>query len=133
MLWSTGEIGGASGVTMAERTREGGCRTSGGRFSIPLGNAEPLPAARLPQRFAASVRASTQSHFARDEPSDCTDWRFCRRAQDYVWRRTELQRSRGQLPRDNQDETRSYQDCRAIRKVLPPIRASRAGRANAHH
>ena len=37
MLWSTGEIGGASGVTMAERTREGGCRTSGGRFSIPPG------------------------------------------------------------------------------------------------
>ena len=37
MLWSTGEVGGASGVTMAERTREGGCRTSGGRFSIPPG------------------------------------------------------------------------------------------------
>ena len=74
MLWSAGEVGGASGVTMAERTREGGCRTSGGGFSIPLGNDEPLPAARLPQRFAGSVRASAQIDFARDEPSDCADW-----------------------------------------------------------
>jgi len=37
MSWSTGEVGGASGVTMAERAREGGCRRSGGGFSIPLG------------------------------------------------------------------------------------------------
>jgi hypothetical protein len=62
MLWSTGEVGGASGVTMAERTREGGCRTSGGGFSIPLGNDERLLAARLPQQFAIALRASEQSH-----------------------------------------------------------------------
>ena len=52
MSWSTGEVGGASGVTMAEPTREGGCRRSGGEFSIPLGNCELLLAARFPQQFA---------------------------------------------------------------------------------
>ena len=65
MSWSTGEVGGASGVTMAERTREGGCRTSGGGFSIPLGNDELLLAARLPQQFA--ITSAHQSKAALHE------------------------------------------------------------------
>src|ERR1700688_1116665 len=65
MSWSAGEVGGASGVTMAERTREGGCRRSGGRFSIPLENHELLLAARLPQQFA--VASAHQSKTALHE------------------------------------------------------------------
>src|SRR5450631_1329589 len=65
MSWSTGEVGGASGVTMAERTREGGCRRSGGGFSIPLGNYALLLAARLPQQFA--IASAHQSKTALHE------------------------------------------------------------------
>jgi hypothetical protein len=61
MSWSTGEVGGASGVTMAERTREGGCRRSGGGFSIPLGNDEPLLAARLTQQLAIASGHQSQT------------------------------------------------------------------------
>ena len=69
MSWSTGEVGGASGVTMAERTREGGCRRSGGGFSIPLGNYELLLAARMPQQFAiASAHQSKTALHETDGP-----------------------------------------------------------------
>ena len=114
MLWSAGEVGGASGVTMAERTREGGCRTSGGGFSIPLGNDEPLPAARLPQRSRVASAHQRKSPL-QETNRPIAQIGICRRARDYVWYRTELQQSRGKLPRDNQGETRSHQDCRVIR------------------
>jgi hypothetical protein len=65
MSWRTGEVSGASAVTMAERTREGGCRRSEGGFSIPLGNYELLLAARLPPRFA--ITATHQSKTALHE------------------------------------------------------------------
>ena len=52
MSWSTGEVGGASGVTMVERTRERGCRRSRGGFLIPLENYDLLLVARSPQQFA---------------------------------------------------------------------------------
>lgn len=65
MSWSTGEVGGASRVTMAERAREGGCRRSGGGFSIPLGNYELLLAARMPQQFA--IASAHQSKTALHE------------------------------------------------------------------
>jgi hypothetical protein len=35
MSWSAGDVGGASTVMIAEEPREGGCRRSGDRFSIP--------------------------------------------------------------------------------------------------
>jgi hypothetical protein len=65
MSWSTDKVGGASGVTMAERTHEGGCRRSGGGFSIPLRNYELLIAARLPQQFA--IASAHQSKTALHE------------------------------------------------------------------
>ena len=65
MSWSTGEVGGASTVTIAELTCEGGCRRSGGGFSIPLGNYELLLAARLPQQFA--IASAHQSKTALHE------------------------------------------------------------------
>lgn len=69
MSWSTGEVGGASRVTMAERAREGGCRRSGGGFSIPLGNYELLLAARMPQQFAiASAHQSKTALHETDGP-----------------------------------------------------------------
>jgi hypothetical protein len=65
MSWSTGEVGGASGVTMAERTREGGCRRSRGGFRYPFRNYELLLAARLPQQFA--IASAHQSKTALHE------------------------------------------------------------------